>query len=72
VQCKLEAMSKMMLEDKWLCNLSKCFHIIDLNHHITMKKKGVLQLALQLQFLVIKDACNSLYLYVVSVNQQVA
>ncbi len=33
---------------------------------------GVLQLALQLNFWVAKDTCNSLYLYVVSVNKQVA
>jgi len=32
------------------------------------KKKGVLQLALQLNFWIIKDTCNSLYLYVVGVN----
>jgi len=28
-----------------------------------MKKKGVLQLVLQLNFLITKDICNSLYLY---------
>ncbi len=37
----------------------------------TMKKKGVLQLALQLNFLVVKDTCNSLYLYIVSANGQI-
>jgi hypothetical protein len=36
-----------------------------------MKKKGVLQLALQLNFLVVKDTCNSLYLYIVSANGQI-
>jgi hypothetical protein len=38
----------------------------------TMKKMGVLQLAFQLNFWVVKDTCNSLYLYVVGVNRQVA
>jgi hypothetical protein len=38
----------------------------------TMKKKGVLQLALQLNFWVVEDTCNSLYLYVVNANEQVA
>jgi hypothetical protein len=37
-----------------------------------MKKKGVLQLALQLNFWVAKDTYNSLYSYVVSANEQVA
>jgi hypothetical protein len=37
-----------------------------------MGKKSVLQLALQLNFWVALDICNSLYLYIVSVNQQVA
>jgi hypothetical protein len=36
------------------------------------KKKGVLQLALQLNFWVVKDICNSMYLYIVSVNEQLA
>jgi hypothetical protein len=31
---------------------------------------GVLQLALQLNFWIAKDTCNSLYLYVMSVNGQ--
>jgi hypothetical protein len=35
-----------------------------------MKKKGVLQLALQLNFLVVEDIYNSLFLYVVSANGQ--
>jgi hypothetical protein len=35
------------------------------------EKKGVLQLALQLNFWVAKDTCNSLYLYAVSANGQV-
>jgi hypothetical protein len=33
---------------------------------------GVLQLALQLNFWVVEDTCNSLYLYAMSVNKQVA
>ncbi len=37
-----------------------------------MKKRGVLQLALQLNFWVAKYICKSLYLYVVNVNSQVA
>jgi len=37
-----------------------------------MKKKGVLQLALQLNFWIAKDICNSLYLYTVNANGQVA
>ncbi len=36
------------------------------------KKKSVLQLALQLNFWVAMDTCNSLYLYVMSSNEQVA
>jgi hypothetical protein len=39
---------------------------------ITMKIKGVLQLALQLNFWIVKNICNSLNLYVMSVNEQVA
>jgi len=38
----------------------------------TINKKGVLQLALQLHFHIVKDTCNSLYLYVVNANGQVA
>jgi hypothetical protein len=38
---------------------------------IHYETKGVLQLALQLNFWVVKDICNSLYLYVVSGNRQV-
>jgi hypothetical protein len=37
-----------------------------------MRKKNVLQLTLQHNFLVVKDTYNSLYLYVVSVHGQVA
>jgi hypothetical protein len=37
-----------------------------------MKKKGVLQLALQLNFWVVKNICNSLYLYAMNVNGEVA
>jgi hypothetical protein len=37
-----------------------------------MREKGVLQLALQLNFWIIEDTSNSLYLYAVSVNRQVA
>jgi hypothetical protein len=36
------------------------------------EKKGVLQLALQFNFWVVKDICNSLYLYVMCANGQVA
>jgi hypothetical protein len=36
------------------------------------EKKGVLQLALQLNFWIAKDICNSLYLYAMSANGQVA
>jgi len=39
---------------------------------ITIRKKGVLQLALQLNFLIVTDIYNSLYLYVMSFNGQVA
>jgi hypothetical protein len=39
---------------------------------IIMKKRGVLQLALQLNFLVVEDICNSLYLYVIIVYEKVA
>jgi len=35
------------------------------------EKKGVLQLALQFNFWVVEDICNSLYLYVVGVNGEV-
>ncbi len=41
-----------------------------LNKHY--EKMGVLQLALQLKFWIVEDIYNSLYLYVVSVNEQVA
>jgi len=37
-----------------------------------MKKNGVLQLSLQFNFRAVKDTCNSLYLYIVSANGQVA
>jgi len=37
-----------------------------------MRKKGVLQLALQLTFWVASDTCNSPYLYVMNVIRQVA
>jgi len=40
--------------------------------HTHNEKKGVLQLALQLNFLIIEDICNSLYLYIVTANEQVA
>jgi hypothetical protein len=33
---------------------------------------GVLQLALQLNSWIVKDTCNSLYLYIVSSNRQIA
>ncbi len=41
-------------------------------HSNIMRKKGVLQLALQLNFWVAKDICNSLYLYIMNANEQVA
>jgi hypothetical protein len=49
----------------------------DGNYHLvidaTLWKQGlVLQLALQFNFWVVKDICNSLYLYVVSANEQIA
>jgi hypothetical protein len=37
-----------------------------------MRKKSFLQLALQLNFLVTEDTCNSMYLYAMSVNGQIA
>jgi hypothetical protein len=37
-----------------------------------MRKMGVLQLALQLNFWVPKDTYNSMYLYAMSANGQVA
>jgi hypothetical protein len=37
-----------------------------------MREKNVLQLALQLKNSIAKDTCNSLYLYIVNVNEQVA
>jgi len=37
-----------------------------------MRKRGVLQLALQLNFWIIEYICDSLYLYVVSANGQIA
>jgi hypothetical protein len=39
------------------------------NVRITMKKMGNLQLALQLNFWITLDICNSLYLYVVNANE---
>jgi hypothetical protein len=39
---------------------------------ITIRKKGVLQLALQFNFLIVIDIYNSLYLYVMSFNGQIA
>jgi hypothetical protein len=37
-----------------------------------MKKRDVLQLVLQLNFIIVEDTYNSLYLYDVSANEQVA
>jgi len=37
-----------------------------------MIKKGVLQLTLQLNFWIAKDTYNSLYLYVMNANGQIA
>jgi hypothetical protein len=39
---------------------------------IIMRTRGVLQLALQLNFWITKDTCNSLYLYAMSSSEQVA
>ncbi len=44
--------------------------IVHNQHHI-MKKMGVLQLALQLNFWIAKDTYNTLYLYAMSANRQV-
>jgi hypothetical protein len=41
-------------------------------YNFIMRKRGVLQVALQLNFWVEEDICNSLYLYVMSANGQVA
>jgi hypothetical protein len=38
----------------------------------TMKQRGVLQLALQLNFWVAEDTYNSMYLYAMNVKEQVA
>jgi hypothetical protein len=35
-------------------------------------EKGVLQLALQFNFWIAKDTCNSLYLYTMNFNKQIA
>jgi hypothetical protein len=53
-----------LYKNKSICSLFLQFEII-------MKKNDVLQLALQFNFLIIKDTCNSLYLYATSVNKQV-
>jgi hypothetical protein len=45
--------------------------IVKVAHYI-MRKRGVLQLVLQFNFWVAEDTCNSLYLYIVSANGQVA
>jgi hypothetical protein len=42
------------------------------NEILIWKKNGVLQLALQLNFWIAKDTCNSMYLYIVSVNGKIA
>jgi hypothetical protein len=42
------------------------------NDQYIIKKMGVLWLALQLNFWVALDTCNSLYFYAMSVNKQVA
>ncbi len=41
-------------------------------HMNTMRKKGVLQLALQFNFWVVENICNSLHLYTMNANGQVA
>jgi len=53
--------------DSWVIT-SKLQH----SKHPNTIKKGVLQLALQLNFWIVENTCNSLYLYVVSANKQVA
>jgi hypothetical protein len=40
-----------------------------LDNENIMRKMGVLQLALQFNFWVVYDTCNSLYLYVANVNK---
>jgi hypothetical protein len=40
--------------------------------HVIMRKKVILQLALQVKFSIVEDICNSLYSYIVSANGQVA
>jgi hypothetical protein len=52
----------------WQTSFSKASLMKDVNHY---EKKDVLQLALQLNFWITKDTCNSLYLYVVNANGQV-
>jgi len=43
-----------------------------MNRSYIMRKMGVLQLALQFNFWIAKDTCNSSYLYAMSINGQVA
>ncbi len=51
---------------------TQCYTISYKVVYLHYEKKGVLQLTLQFNFLVIKNICNPLYLYVMSVNGQVA
>jgi hypothetical protein len=37
-----------------------------------MRKKGVLQVALQLNFLIAEDTSNSLYIYTMNAKRQIA
>ncbi len=65
--------SKLMIETHVkVSSLIKVFLTITpmtrMNIHYE-EKKGVLQLALQLDFWVAPNICNSLYLYVVNVNK---
>jgi hypothetical protein len=50
---------------QWSSEMSTTLHL----QIFTMKKKGVLQLVLQLNFWIVEDTCNSLYLYVMNVNR---
>jgi hypothetical protein len=52
--------------------LNKNELIMNMEWTETLCKNGVLQLALQFNFWVALDTCNSLYLYAMNVNRQTA
>jgi len=52
---------------RWLVIMMNCAWMVSI-----MRKKSVLQLALQLNFWVANNTCNTLYLYTVGANRQVA